>query len=48
MPFLFASYSRRLLFFDQERVVPEYSFLEPRGMGIFDGEEVASVLPTVG
>lgn len=34
-------------FLNQERVVPEYSFLEPRGMGIFDGEEVATVLPTV-
>ncbi|CAM9896935.1 unnamed protein product [Ascophyllum nodosum] len=31
----------------QERVMPEYSFLEPRGMGIFDGKEVASVLPEV-
>eukprot|EP00903_Cladosiphon_okamuranus_P019237 g17690.t1 len=31
----------------QERVVPEYSFLNPRGMGIFDGGEVASVVPTV-
>eukprot|EP00752_Nemacystus_decipiens_P008815 g7867.t1 len=31
----------------QERVVPEFSFLEPRGMGSFDGEDVASVLPTV-
>lgn len=27
--------------------MPEYSFLEPRGMGIFDGKEVASVLPEV-
>lgn len=31
----------------QERVVPEYSFLEPRGMGIFDGKDVSSVLPVV-
>ncbi|CAB1103667.1 unnamed protein product [Ectocarpus sp. CCAP 1310/34] len=29
----------------QERVIPEYAFLEPRGMGIFDGKEVATVLP---
>lgn len=31
----------------QERVVPEYSFLDPRGMGIFDGKEAASILPEV-
>ncbi|CBJ29948.1 conserved unknown protein [Ectocarpus siliculosus] len=31
----------------QERVIPEYAFLEPRGMGIFDGKEVATVLPEV-
>lgn len=28
-------------------MVPEYAFLEPRGMGIFDGKDVASVLPVV-
>ncbi|CAN0467372.1 unnamed protein product, partial [Ectocarpus sp. 12 AP-2014] len=33
--------------FCYERVIPEYSFLEPRGMGIFDGKEVATVLPEV-
>lgn len=27
--------------------MPEYAFLDPRGMGIFDGKEVATVLPEV-
>lgn len=27
--------------------MPEYAFLEPRGMGIFDGKEAAAVLPEV-
>lgn len=31
----------------QERIVPEYAFLEPRGMGIFDGKEAAAILPEV-
>eukprot|EP00904_Undaria_pinnatifida_P006866 jgi/Undpi1/3309/HiC_scaffold_15.g06683.m1 len=29
----------------QDKIVPEYAFLEPRGMGIFDGKEAAAVLP---
>ncbi|CAM9349029.1 unnamed protein product, partial [Phaeothamnion confervicola] len=31
----------------QERVVPEFSFLEPRGLGALDGQKLSAVLPTV-
>ncbi|CAM9294402.1 unnamed protein product [Choristocarpus tenellus] len=31
----------------QDRLVPEYSFLDPRGMGILDGRDSAAVLPSV-
>lgn len=27
--------------------MPEYAFLEPRGMGIYDGKDAAAVLPEV-